>query len=183
MTSFKWFGIESTNFFKVNNSIPCHTSIRVSFNSFWLLGFFFLSCRSTSSHRCSMSFKCDENDGQWSRSIPFLFSRLATMAVLCFRSLSCCKIQSSLMPNFSTDFILKSLDMTRSSYCHRAIFTWWWEASPILDITTTMFDSEYGAFGFKLLLTRTTFPLDTRRLNLLSSDQSTLFQKPKGFSQ
>ena len=104
MTSFKRFGTKSTNFFKVGNSIPYHTSMRLSFNSFWLLGCFFLSCRSTSSHKCSIGFKSGENEGQWSRFIPFLFSQLATMAALCFGSLSCYQIQSWLTPNFSTDF-------------------------------------------------------------------------------
>ena len=104
MTSCKRLGTESTNFFKVVNSISCHTSMRLSFNSCWLLNCFYLSRRSTSSNKCTMGFKSGENDDQWSRSTPFLFRQLVTIAALSFGPLSCWKIQSWLMPNFSTDF-------------------------------------------------------------------------------
>ena len=36
----------------------------------------------------------------------------------------------------------------------QATHTWRWEATPALDITTTMFDSGYGALGSELLLRR-----------------------------
>ena len=162
MTSFKLFPTESTKFFKVGNSIPCHTSMRLSFNSLWFLGCFFLSCRSTSFHKCSIGFKSGENENQWSRSSPFLFSQLATMVALCFGSLSCWKIQSWLMPNFSTDFRKLFSKISRydppvisPSIKIKLTHTWRWEATPALDITTTMFDSGYGALGSALLLRRT----------------------------
>ena len=180
MTLFKQFGTESTNFFKVGISIPCHTSRRLSFSSFWLLGCFFLSCRSTSSHKCSIGFKSGENEGQWSRSAPFLFSQSATMAALRFGSLSCWKIQSWLMPNFSTDF--SKLFSKISRYDSPVIL-------PSIKIKSSTHDDEKQAQYLTLpppCLTvgmvhsgpnsslgkrhTTTFPSDPKRLNLLSSD-------------
>ena len=170
-----------------------YTLMLLSFNSVWLLGCLFWSRRSISSHRCSVGFKSDENDGQWSRSSSFLFSQLVTIPALCFGSLSYWKIQSWLMPNFSTDFI--KLFSKISQYDSPVILplikiklptpgdekqVQHLTLSPLCLTVGMVHSDSNSSLGERHNMT---FPSDSKRLNLLSSNQSILFQKSKGFSR
>ena len=108
-------------------------------------------------------------------------------------TIACLKIQLSLMPNFSTDF--SKLLTKISRYDSPVILSSIKIKLPrpddgkqpqhltLLPSCLTAGMVHLGPNSSLAECHTLTFPSDPERLNLLSSDQSTLFQKSKGFSR
>ena len=140
-----------------------------------------------------MRFMSGEKEGHLSRFIPSRSNQVATICAICLGSLSCWNYQALPIFNFFADcrkffchisryssaVIFPSIKMrlpTPDNEKHPQYLTF---PPPCFTVGTVHFGSK-SSFDVRQTII---FPSEPNELNLLSSDQITLFQNPRGFSR
>ena len=140
-----------------------------------------------------MGFMSGEKQGRLSCCIRFWPNQFVTIRAVCFGSLSCWNHQSLAMFNFFADCNIFFCNIPQCS--SRVSFPSINTKLPTLDDEKhpqhltfpppcfTVGTIHLGSSSSLVDRQTMTFPSDPNKLNLLSSNQITLFQKPRGFSR
>ena len=140
-----------------------------------------------------MGFMSGEKEGHLGRCIRFWSNQFFTIRAVCFGSLSCWNHQSLAMFNFFVDCNKFFCNISR--YSSPVMFPSINTKLPTPDdekhpqhltfplLCFTVDTVHLGSSSSMVDHQTMTFPSDPNKLNLLSSDQITLFQKLRGFSR